>query len=421
MRLTRALVQAGIRAFMVDNAPMHQQEDANAWAGRITGAGNVLGYLSGYVNLPKIMPFFGNTQFKVLCVIACLALGGTVLISCLYIRERDPRLEGPPTLETGGVLAFFRQVFESMKRLPPQIRKVCEVQFFNWIGWFPFLFYITTYIGQLYVNPYFEQNPNLTPQEIDDAWERATRVGTFALLIFAITSFTSNMLLPFIIVPTYRAPEPVISHHNRPSTPGTPATMSASMTSFFPPSPEKHSRLSHLLSACQIPWLTLRRAWLLSHILFAGCMFATFFITTTTAATVLVGLVGLAWALSLWAPFALISAEISKRDAARRARNAGRGSAGEIDDLAEGDGEDQAGVILGLHNVAIAAPQIIATLVSSVIFKLAQRPRGVAGDDSVGWVLRFGGLAALVAAYMTSRVKEEGRGKDDVVEVEGDV
>ncbi|MCJ1383585.1 hypothetical protein MMC17_006699 [Xylographa soralifera] len=418
-------IQAAIRAFIVDNAPTHQQEDANAMAGRITGFGNILGYLSGYVKLPEIMPFFGDSQFKVLCVIASLALASTVLISSLYIRERDPRLEGPPKIETGGILSFFQQVFSSMKRLPPQVRKVCEVQFFNWIGWFPFLFYITTYIGQLDVNPYFEANPDLSEDQIDKAWENATRIGTFALLVFAITSFSSNMLLPLIIVPTYRPPQPPpsLAHHEhiRPSSPRTPRTpitpggMSTSMSSFFPPVPsdESHSRLSRLLSAFQIPWLTLRRAWLLSHLLFAACMFSTFFITTATAATVLVGVIGLAWALTVWAPFALISAEISKRDAARRARNAGRGNSEELDSLADEESEDQAGVILGLHNVSIAAPQIIATLVSSAIFKLAQRERGVAGDDSVGWVLRFGGLAALIAAYMTSRVGEEANRKEE--------
>ncbi len=67
-------------------------------------------------------------------------------------------------------------------------------------------------------------------------------------------------------------------------------------------------------------------------------------------------------------------------------------------------------MILGLHNVAIAAPQIIATLVSSAIFKGVQKERGAAGDESVGWVLRFGGVAALVAAYMTSRIEEQGGG-----------
>ncbi|MCJ1339359.1 hypothetical protein MMC09_004648 [Bachmanniomyces sp. S44760] len=402
-------VQAGIRAFIVDNAPTHQQEDANAHAGRITGVGNILGYLSGYVDLPKIMPFFGDTQFKVLCVIACLALGGTVATSCFFIRERDPRLEGPPTHGKSGVISFFRQVFHSIKRLPPQIRRICDTQFFAWMGWFPFLFYITTYIGQLQVNPYLAENPNLSEEEIDKAWEQATRIGTFALLIFAITSFISNVLLPFLIVPTYRAPtEIAASHHRVTLSPGTPGEMSASMSGFFTPisSSESHSRLSRLFSSCQIPGLTLRRAWLLAHLVYALSMFSTFMVSTPVAGTVLVGFVGIPWALTLWAPFALISAEISKRDAARRARKAGRGS----DEVVDEDGgyeEDQAGVILGLHNVAVSAPQIVATLVSSLIFKMAQRERGVPGDDSVAWTLRFGGCCALIAAYMTSRVEEE--------------
>lgn len=109
----------------------------------------------------------------------------------------------------------------------------------------------------------------------------------------------------------------------------------------------------------------------------------------------------------------------------RRRQDIHRASNGDnndgYDDDAKG-GEDQAGVILGLHNVAIASPQIIATLVSSAIFRAAQKPRGTAGDNSVAWVLRFGGCAALVAAYMTSRLaeerdegKENERGADGVV------
>ena len=374
----------------------------------MTGVGNIICYAAGYIDLPKHTGgIFGDTQFKVLSVITALALSGTVLVSVLFIPERDPKRDGPASSERMGVLLFFRQVFDSFKRLPPQVRKVCDAQFFNWISWFPFLFYLTTYIGQLHLNKYFAANPNLSPEEIDRAWEDATRVGTFALLIFAFTSFAANLLLPFIIVPSYQ-PTPSLkprasfhssgSHHNHPhsqsSNPSTPAAGPASMTSYYP-GPESHSRLSRLLSACQIPWLTLRRAWLLAHFLFALCMLATFFITSTTAATVLAGFIGLPWALTLWAPFALISAEISKRDS--EARRTGSGTK-----------EDQAGVILGLHNVAISAPQILATLMSSVIFKIAQKPRGSPWDDSVGWVLRFGGIASLLAAYMTWRISEEG-------------
>jgi solute carrier family 45, member 1/2/4 len=355
----------------------------------MTGIGNVLGYLSGYVNLPKIMPFFGNTQFKVLCVIASIALGGTLAISCLYVKERDPREEGPPAPEKGGVIGFFKQVYRSIGRLPPQIRSVCIVQFFAWIGWFPFLFYITTYIGEICkssflncfmtlrtlthqdVTPFLDQKPDLTKEQIDQLWEKATRVGTFALLIFAITSFSSNIILPFFVAPNYL---------NRKAP--------------------RHPILSRLV----IHWLTLRRAWFLSHILFAATMWATLFVRNTWQATALVGVVGISWALTLWAPFALISAEISKRETIRR---------GQLHDTSRpypttNGGEDQAGVILGLHNVAIAAPQIIATLGSSFVFRLLQKGRGESGDDSVGWVLRLGGLAALAAAWMTTKVAEEG-------------
>ena len=67
---------------------------------------------------------------------------------------------------------------------------------------------------------------------------------------------------------------------------------------------------------------------------------------------------------------------------------------------------DQAGVILGLHNVAVSSPQVIATLLSSAIFHALQKERGTPGDDSVGWVLRFCGLATIGAAFMTARLSD---------------
>jgi solute carrier family 45 protein 1/2/4 len=297
------------------------------------------------------MWFFGNSQFKVLCAIASLALAITVGISCAFIQERDPRKEGPPPTDKGGLISFFKQVFGSIKRLPPQTRRVCEVQFFAWIGWFPFLFYITTWVGELYVDPFFKANPDLTPEEIDHLYEKATRVGTFALLVWAITSFLSNLLLPLIVAPTYEAP----------IGSGMSIRSQKSYT----------TRTTRLLEKLIIPWLTLRRAWLLSHILFAVCMGMTFFVTTPAGATALVSFIGLSWALTLWAPFALISQEISKRDALRRSRQ----STNEVMGGEEDNLDDQAGVILGIHNVAIASPQIIATVGSSIIFKLLQKPR----------------------------------------------
>jgi solute carrier family 45, member 1/2/4 len=384
------------------------------------------------MDLPKNFPFFGDTQFKVLCVIASIALSSTLLISCLYIKERDPRLEGPPASDNPGLFAFFGQVFSAIRRLPPRIRMICEVQFFSWIGWFPFLFYITTYIGQLYVNPFLK--PDLSDTELDRLWEHATRVGTFALLIYAIVSLAGSVLLPFLIVPSYRPPSPDGSNstitlsspvgiRQRSSSFGQlPFTGSATNLSVYVASDGREAVdsaptwLSRTLVRVQIPGLTLRRMWLLSQILFAICMFSTFFIRTPVAATAMAAVVGIPWALTVWAPFALISAEIAQREEVSRRRygrlgqhqTAAEGS--ETDGFKQGgDGEgpaDQAGIVLGLHNVAVSTPQILATLISSVVFKVLQKPRGVPGDDSLGWVLRIGGVSALIATFFTSRLGE---------------
>ncbi|KAJ5562543.1 hypothetical protein N7461_001304 [Penicillium sp. DV-2018c] len=438
-------VQAAIRAFIVDNCPAHQQELANAWASRMTGVGNILGYILGYMDLPKKVPFLGNTQFKVLCVLASISLCITVAISCVYIKERDPRAEGPVT-DSLGVVSFFRQILKSIRSLPTQIARVCEVQIAAWVGWFPFLFYSTTYIGQLYVNPIFADHPN-SPEDIDKAWEDATRVGTFALLIYAIISFLANMLLPLFVVPSYGpAPETVSqgeSVEGASDDEPEPLTRRLSFSSMptgyaseplldVPPVGQESGRRPTWLSRLQIPGLTLPRVWLLAHLLFAMCMFSTFFIYSHQAGSVFVGLVGISWAVALWAPFALISAEVARTDPSRRTRRTGPStSAGytapethdrDIDELTIVGGSDieqgqpkhsgevaQAGIILGLHNMAVSFPQILSSLICSAIFKASQKPRGEPWDDSVGWVLRFGGCAALVAAWLTRRVSDGSR------------
>jgi solute carrier family 45 protein 1/2/4 len=168
-------------------------------------------------------------------------------------------------------------------------------------------------------------------------------------------------------------------------------------------------KISRSMEMLQVKSLTLRRSWFISHILFTVLMALTFFVRSTWGATVLVGAIGIPWCVTNWAPFAIISSEISKRDAIRRGIIRPRDRESQL--IAEGEddgsGADSAGVVLGIHNVAIAAPQVIATLVSAIMFKLLQKPRGTAGDTSVAWVLRFGGVCALVAAWLTLQVNEE--------------
>lgn len=384
-------VQAAIRAFIVDCGPSHQQEAANSMASRLTGVGNILGFIAGYVRLTGPLWFLGNTQFQILCAIACLSLGSTVILSCWLIPERDPR-EGPAATANPSVIAFFKTIFKSIKRLPPQVYRVCQVQFCGWVGYFPLLFYTSAYIGEIYVQPFLEQKPNMSKHEIDELYEQATRIGSFALLINAIVSLLTNVFLPFFIAPTYDLQD--LDDLETPSW----------------------------VDRLRIPGFTLKRAWFGSLILFSVAMMCTLVVRSVEGATAIIGIAGITWAMTLWAPYAIISAEVSRRDSLARAENLRRANTvrdsidaiaplGESShgSLAIDDEEevDQAGVIMGIHNMSIAAPQIVANIGSSLIFKIWQKPRGTPGDNSMGIVLALGGLFVLGSAYFVTKIKED--------------
>ena len=367
-------LQAGLRTLIVENCPRHQQSEASAWAGGMTGIGNIIGYLSGFTALPSLLNLEHWTQFQCLCIIASLSLMITTTMSCSII-ERDPYSRSLDQSEQGGVIAVFKDLIKTYRTMPARVRKVCHIQFCAWMGWFPFLYYSTTYVGEFYAGrmtvrelseisiqvPDITKLPStmsvITASPGDQSLSPdAIRFGTFASFLFAIVAFTANTTLPLLM----RA-------FKRSGSPSDTATT-------------KH----HIL-----------RLWTFAHLFFSFVTFSTFFVTSQAGATLIVASVGLSWALTLWAPFAIIGNEISALQSLR-------------DTIEDISGEEappisrdvQAGAIMGLHNVAISAPQIIAALVSSGIFALA---RHLGSQNGTGWVLRAGGCATLGAAWLTSR------------------
>lgn len=173
--------------------------------------------------------------------------------------------------------------------------------------------------------------------------EDAVRLGSLASLVFAIFALLTSILLPVVI--------------------------------------ERFTR-----RVGQKPTTTITTAWTYTHLIFSISMFSTIFVKSQTTAIVLAAFVGISWAGTLWIPFALIGKDV----AARNELNA------HVLEL-EPAQQDQAGVIMGLHNSAISAPQIIAALASGVIFWLVPR-------DGLGWVMRFGGCSTLAAAWFASKM-----------------
>jgi solute carrier family 45, member 1/2/4 len=403
------------------------------------GIGNIVGMFCGGVGLPQAFPWLGNSQFKVLCALASISIIVTATVSCAAVSERDPSHDVEST-DSEGLIAIFKSLWKSLFRLPTQVAQVCKIQFLAWMGWFPFLFYTSTYVGEIYVEPYFTANPNMTKEDIDELWEAGTKKGSVALLAFAIVTFVSSVILPFLVAPTYKTPlsasleSSTSSHMAQPelmtSTP-TPSVHHLRRTSSASRPPRalralKKARavLASVTSNLYVPGLTLRRTWIGSHVLFFLCMWATLFVKSIGMATVLVGAVGVPWAITMWAPFALIADEVSKREALRRKGlrpghiTAGAAAAAGLpDDVAAlvaqedanepDDVADQAGVVLGIHNCSVSAPQVVMTLAGSILFKWMQKPRGTPGDNSVAWFFRLGGICALAAGYVATRMHEE--------------
>lgn len=506
--------QAASRAFIVDMLPSHQQQVANAWAARMIGGFNIFGYYLGSIDLTQLTPrWFGETQFKSITTTAIIILLTITIVGCYLIKERNPRTDllirnerkktarklkdlGLDEKDTGIknlIISLYRQTAYSISRLSPQVKIVNLTEFLAWIGYFPMLFYTTTYVGELYIYEVVQQRyeiggpdlPPLTAAEKQKLLEDSTRRGSTALLVHSISSLLINIILPRFVEKKQRTnvaqrlytdPDPLSNNDDSQYDNNGGSSDSSSHIRVIPNSKFKFwlSKLSTSPTK-----LSVQRSWTISHGIFVLCMISTFWITTSTQAIVMFAVLGIPWGSALWAPFVLIAEEITRikekksisasgaasmtttaaaaaataataRQQQHPVAGANAGSVTNFDigdnSSANGNGraeesikhvhananakynnyEHESGIILGIHNVFVSAPQVISSLFSSVLFKLLSarfKPddkfEGMF-DDSLGWVFRFGGVMAIGAMVMSLRVKsnEELELEDEVGENE---
>lgn len=140
-------VQVGMRALIIEQTPPAQQRQASAWASYMTGAGNIFGYAFGYLEVEKILRKPALTHFQGLCVVASIVSSFSVLTTCFFVREntRSVVATRESRKSTMSKLAGVpRNLASCYLNMPHNIRKVCHIQFWAWMGWFPFLYYSTT-------------------------------------------------------------------------------------------------------------------------------------------------------------------------------------------------------------------------------------------------------------------------------------
>lgn len=136
-------VQIGLRTLITDACSHDEQSQANAWASRYSNFAAVIANFLAYVNfLPRATS--GSHTFKNMALLATLVLTMTVSVSCLGVRGKSHAVA---SLSIGRSRAVWRDIWRVFFGSPNQIRTVCLVQFFAWMGWFPFLYYTVTYVS----------------------------------------------------------------------------------------------------------------------------------------------------------------------------------------------------------------------------------------------------------------------------------
>ena len=132
-------LQASLRNLLLDITPAAQLNSGNAWHGRMTHAGNIIGFGFGFLPLAEfpLLKIFGGSQFRKFCILCNLILVITVGITCFCHTEE----ERPAARKESKFREVLDNIYTAIVNLPRPIRRVCYVQLFAFMGWFPFLFY----------------------------------------------------------------------------------------------------------------------------------------------------------------------------------------------------------------------------------------------------------------------------------------
>ena len=195
-----------------------------------------------------------------------------------------------------GLGQVIQNIVASVISLPRPIRRVCYVQICAFMGWFPFLFFGTTWMGEIMAKE----------TGIDPPVDEATRAGDLAMLFYSVVAVVAGTVLPYLNKLDQRllAPEATQSNEDMDSDAEEELEL-ARVRETVRQWRAEAARDGRPLKLPTMPFM-LRNIWTASLALFAAVMLATFWIKTVFAATIAISLLGVSWACAVWVPFAII-------------------------------------------------------------------------------------------------------------------
>ncbi|KAA1120890.1 hypothetical protein PGTUg99_009636 [Puccinia graminis f. sp. tritici] len=160
-----------------------------------------------------------------------------------------------------------RKFWEAWRALEGTIVKpICWIQLWAWLGWFPVMFYSSTWVGEIWTRT----NGDLSRMDDDDQ-EKATRIGTIGLLLQLLLS-----LLGWLFIPRF------VSNFRR-----------------------KHYQIANDYGK------TLVDLWAGSQLCFGFLLLISPFCEHNLVLSILlIGACGIPWAITCWVPFTLLGEAI---------------------------------------------------------------------------------------------------------------
>lgn len=363
----------------------------------------------GAIDLVKVFgTTLGDTQFKQLTIIAALGMLTSSAITCWAVTERVLISIKQDSRKAQGRFKVFNQIWSTLLTLPPRIQAICWAVFWSWIGWFPFLIYSSTWVGETY----FRYDVPEDVKDSGDALGDMGRIGSMALTVYSVVTFLSAWILPLFI----KSPEEESFTHRPPAS--------------IAPWIEKLNKIKP----------DLLTAWFCSHLIYSAAMFLAPFAASFRFATVLVAICGLPWTIAMWAPTTFLGVEVNKlgsggdgMGASSRRLSVGSSSIEMVsrdaprrpDDLpppsssSNSNTGELSGVYFGILNIYTTLPQFIGTFMSTVVFAVLEPGKspelatdahpsehhGTDGPNAIAVCLFIGAISTLGAAYATRKLR----------------
>jgi solute carrier family 45, member 1/2/4 len=414
------VLQASSRGLIVDTLSREEQQTGAAWDARMGASGHIIAYFIGTLDLVSFLPgwFGGDTQFKKMCVVAALAVWIAVGTTSWAVSERV--LLSSSAADTESIRTVLSTLWARMRDLPPRIQAICRVQFWSWIGWFPFLFYGSTWVGETYFR--YEYN-EARDGPIDDVLGQVGRLGSTALVLYSFVTFGASLALPNLVQPAKSSQRLEESKFN-----GTPpstilATIQAALKD---------------LKAVRPRLVT---AWICSELFFAAVFVWAPFVRSLWFASLTVALAGIPWTVTVWAPLAEMGVEIDRLASGQSGAYDPVGSADleeedsselwqhnreSLDDPIRREGEipssstgKLSGIYLGVLNAYTTLPQFVGTAISWVVFSIFEPKRSTDPKDAHKWLdlkktgpnaiaicLFVGAASAGIASWMAWKLRK---------------